>query len=99
MALAVDALLLRHLLLQAATLLGGVGELTATVGELDPAGIELEALGEPRIAGLRPGERRLRRGILVKDRRALEPEMRLDPLDQDAAENIAPAVIGGGADD
>src|SRR5262245_1109583 len=98
MALAIDALLLHHLLLQAATLLGGVSELGAGVRELDPAGIELEALGQPGISCFRPGERGLHRRILVEDRCPLEPETWLDPFDQHAAENVAPGVVGGGAD-
>ena len=47
-ALAIDALLLGHLGLEAAALLGRVGQLAEAVGELDAAGIELEALGHAR---------------------------------------------------
>src|SRR5262249_32326034 len=46
-ALAVDALLLRHLMLEPCALLGHIDELAEAVRKLDPAGIELEALGEP----------------------------------------------------
>ena len=46
---AVDALALVHLRLEAAALLGGVGQLAEAVGELDAAAIELEALGDARI--------------------------------------------------
>ena len=49
-ALAVDALLLGHLGLEAAALFGGVGQLAEGVGQLDAAGIELEPLGDARIA-------------------------------------------------
>ena len=37
----------------------GVGQFGEAVGEFDAAGIELEALGEPRVVGLGAGERRL----------------------------------------
>ena len=49
-ALAVDALLLVHLGLEAPALLGRIGQFAEAVGELDAAGIELEALGDARIA-------------------------------------------------
>src|SRR5215510_353082 len=48
-ALAVDALLLRHLVFEPLALLGNIDELAEAVRNLDPASIELEALGEPRI--------------------------------------------------
>ena len=46
---------------EAPALLGGIGELAEAVGELDAAGIELEALGHARVVGRRPGQRRLGR--------------------------------------
>src|SRR6478609_5065039 len=53
--LAVAALPLRHRFLEAAALFAGVGDFGKAVGELDAAGVELEALGEARVAGaLRP---------------------------------------------
>ena len=57
-ALAIDALLLGHLQLEAAALLDRIGQFAEAVGELDPAGIKLEALGNARIAGCRPRQRR-----------------------------------------
>ena len=36
--------------------------------------------------------------ILVEDRRPADPELRLDPLDQDAAENVGPGIVVGDAD-
>ena len=89
-ALAVDALLLRHLAFEPAALLGRIGEFAKTVGELDAAGIKLEALGDARI-GRRPRQRRLRGRVLVEDGGAADAEIALDALDQHAAENIAPA--------
>src|SRR5262249_57290812 len=44
-ALAVDALLLRHLLFEPLALLGHIDELAEAVRKLDSAAIELEALG------------------------------------------------------
>ena len=49
-ALAVDPRLLVHFGGEAAALLGRVGQLGEAVGEFDPAGIELEALGDARVA-------------------------------------------------
>ena len=74
-ALAVDALLLGHLALEAAALLGRIGQLAEAVGEFDAAGIELEALGDARIVPARPRQRRLERRIFVKDGRAADAEI------------------------
>ena len=93
----VDALLLRHLLLQPAALLGRIRELAEAVRKLHSAGIELEALGKSGIALQRPGQRRLYGGILTKNGRSSVPQMRLDAFDQNAAENIPPAVVGSKA--
>jgi len=71
-ALAVDACLFRHLLLQPPALIGRIGEFAEAVGELDPAGIKLEALGETRIGRLRPGQRRLHRRIVAENDRAAQ---------------------------
>ena len=43
---------------EAAALLGRIGQLAEGVGELDAAGIELEPLGHPRVARLRPRQGR-----------------------------------------
>ena len=96
-ALAIAALLLRHRRFEAALLLGRVGELAVAVGELDAAGVELEALRQPWIDG-RAGQRRLRHRILVEQRRRAEAEPRLDALDQHAAEDIGPGVVIGDLD-
>ena len=98
-ALAVHALLLRHLGLEAAALLGRIGELAEAVGELDAAGIELEALGHPRVAAVWAAPAPLRRpDIRSRIVGRPMPSLRLDPLDQDAAEDVAPAVVVGDAD-
>ena len=56
-ALAVHALLLGHLGLEAAALLGRIGELAEAVGKLDAAGIELETLGYAWVRRRRPRQR------------------------------------------
>src|SRR5215471_17087660 len=96
--LPVDALLLRHLVFEPFALLGHIDELAEAVRNLNPAGIKLEALGEPWLGSFRPGERRLRRRIFVKDDRPPLPEARFDLLDQHAAENVAPGIVGRRAD-
>src|SRR5439155_9375994 len=65
--LAIDALFLQHLLLEPLALLGGIGELSTSVGKLDTTSVELKAVGEPRIGRLGPGQRGLDGGIVVKD--------------------------------
>ena len=57
--LAVDALLDRHGLLEAPALLDRVGQFAEGVGELDAAGIELEALGDARVVRAETRQRRL----------------------------------------
>ena len=49
-ALAVAALLLGHLRLQAEALQGGIGQLAEGVGQLGAAGVQLEPLGHARVA-------------------------------------------------
>ena len=78
-ALAVDALLLRHFAFEPAALLGGVGEFAEAVGEFDAADIKLEALGNARIAR-RPRQRRQRGGVFVENGGAADAELRLDAL-------------------
>src|SRR5580693_8870650 len=48
--------------LEAVTLFDGVGELAEPVAELDPCQVELESLGDPRIARLLARQGRLRGG-------------------------------------
>ena len=74
-ALAVDALLLVHLGGEAAALLGRVGQLAEAVGEFDAAGIELEALGDARIARAGAGQRRLGDRIFAEERRPADAEL------------------------
>ena len=65
-ALAIDALFLRHVAFEAAALLGRVVEFAKSVGELDAADIKLEALGDARIVSL-PRQGRQRGRIVVED--------------------------------
>ncbi len=96
--LAVDALLLRHLVFEPQALLDRVGEFAKTVGEFDAADVKLEALGDAWIARRPTRQRRLPGRVGLEDGGAADAELRLDALDQDAAENIAPAIVGGEAD-
>ena len=75
-------------------LLGGVGQLVESVGELDPATVELETLGDARIVGADARERRLARRVGMKDGGPPDPEARLDPLAEEATEDVRPAVVG-----
>ena len=57
---------------EADALLGGVGELAEAVAQLDAGDVELEALGDPRIARLLPRERRLRGRVFGDEDAAVE---------------------------
>ena len=96
-ALAIDALLLRHLAFEPAALLGGVGEFAKAVGEFHAAGIKLEALGDAPIRR-RPRQRRQHGRVLVEDGRAADAEIAFDAFDKHAAEHIGPAVVVADAD-
>src|SRR5205807_5066992 len=91
-------LLLRHRFREAAALLGRVGQLAKAVGELDAASIDLEALRHPRIIGLCARQRRLWRWVFEQDAQTPLPQMRLDMLDQNLAEDIRPGVVLRDAD-
>ena len=97
-AFAVDAGLLVHLDHEPAALLGRVGELAEGVGQLDAAGIELEPLGHARVGVLRAGQGGFRDRVFTQHRRAAFAQARLDLLDDDAAEDVGPAVVFGHAD-
>ena len=56
----------RHVLLEAAALLGGVGQFAEGVGEFDAAGVELEAFGDARVVRVEPRQRRLAGGIIAR---------------------------------
>ena len=97
-ALAIDARLLVHVGLEAAALLGRVGQFAEGVGEFDAAGIELEAFRDARIAGFGPRQRRLRDRIFAQDRGAAAGRDAARCARQDAAEDVRPGVVGGDAD-
>ena len=98
-ALAVDALLLRHLRLEAPALPVGIGELAEGVGELDAAGIELEALGDARVGRLGPRQRgELGAGYSHRMVARPLPSRGSILLDQHAAEDVGPGVVVGHAD-
>ena len=90
---AVDPLLLGHVGRKPAALLGGVGQLVEGVGELDAAGVELEALGDARVGRIDLRQGGLARRIGGEDGRAADPEMGLDPLAEEPAEDVGPRVV------
>ena len=95
---AIEALLLGHVADEAAALLGGVGEFAEGVGELDAADIELEALGDARAPRAWAAPAPPRRSDSRRGWWPAEAEIRLDPLDHDAAEDVRPAVVVRDAD-
>ena len=78
-ALAVDALLLVHLGGEAAALLAGVGQFGEAVGELDAAGIELEALGDRGSSGLTRASAASDTGYSVSSVDPAKPEIAVRP--------------------
>ena len=64
-ALAVDALLLRHRRLEAPALLGRIGQFAEAVGQFDAAGIKLETLGHLVAARLGARQRGQRQRVLI----------------------------------
>ncbi len=84
----------RHGGLETAALFGGVRQFAEAVGDLDPAHIKLEALRQPRVGGARSRQGGLGRRVEIEHRRPAEPEMRFDPVGQDAAEHVRPAIVG-----
>jgi hypothetical protein len=91
-ALSVDPLLFVHLRLEAAPLLGRVGEFPEPVRKLHPAGIKLEAFRHARVVRAGPRERRLRDRIAVERRRPALPEPGLDLRHEKPREEIGPAL-------
>src|SRR6185437_9080830 len=89
------ALLLVHLRFEAPALLDRIGELAEAVGELDAAGIELEALGDAGVVRRGAGERGFAAGILIEDRRRTVAELPLHRGDQHLAEDVRPVVVIG----
>ena len=73
------------------------GKLAEAVGQLHAAGEQLEAFGHARQIGLRPRERGFVDRILAQQRRDGAAEMIVDALDENAAEQIRPALVGGKA--
>ena len=74
-------------------MLGRIDELVERVRELNPATVEFEPLGDPRIVGIEAREGRLARGIGVKDRGPPDSQIGLDPLAQEPAEDIRPIIV------
>ena len=55
-----------HVRFESAPLLGRIGQFAEAVGELDAAGIKLEALGDARVIGAAARQRRLARRVFVR---------------------------------
>ena len=72
-----------------------IGEFAEAIGEFDAADIELETLGQPRIAGAGRASAASQRGIFDRESWRARCRASLDPLDQHAAENVGPAIVVG----
>ena len=96
-AFAVATLLFIHLGLEAPPLLGGVRQLAEGIGQFHAAGVELEPIGDARVAGVGPCQgRQLGR---VRSRMVARPLPRHGStlVQQDAAERVLPGIILGHA--
>ena len=91
--LAIDCLFHVHLGFETAALFGGIGEFAEAVGEFDAAGIELEAFGEAIVALERTGESSFFRGVFAEEGQLAVSQLRLDMPDQNAAEDVGPAIV------
>ena len=65
---------------------GRIEQFVVAVGDFDAADVKLESLGHRRLASVMPdaGQRRLAGRVVVKQRRPLLAQVRLDSLDQQA---------------
>src|SRR6266576_2176357 len=75
-----------------AALLLRVGQFAERIGEFEAADIKLEALAEPQVAGLWPRQGGERDGIVVKEGRRADAEMRLDAIEKNPKEQRLPIV-------
>ena len=90
--LAVERLLFGLIGEKSAALLLRVGQFAERIGEFEAADIKLEALAEPRVAGLWPRQGGERDGIVVKEGRRADAEMRLDAIEKNPKEQRFPIV-------
>src|SRR6267143_3203885 len=90
--LAVEGALLRLVRGEPRALLGGIDQFAKGVGELEPADIDLEALGETGIFGAAERQCGHRERVVVEDGRRPEAEYGLDPLQENAEEECLPIV-------
>ncbi len=86
---AVGCLFHIHFGFEPASLFDRIGQLSEAVGEFHPASIELEALGEARIAGQWTRQGGLFGRIFAEQREPTLPQLRFDALDKDT---IATAI-------
>src|SRR3954452_1264724 len=92
-AFAITPVLFVHGLRESKALLARVSQFAEAVGEFDPAGIDLEAFGHPRITWFDPGQCPLRCRILEQDSQSALPQVGFDMLHEYLAENIRPCVV------
>ena len=84
----------RAIFLEPCTLFGRVGQFDEGVGQFHAAEEEFEALGDARIARIAPREGRLRCGPVCQEGRVGAADMRLDPFEEQAEEQIFPGFGG-----
>ena len=92
-ALAVDALFLRHLPFQSSALFDRVRQLTKGVGEFHAARIEFEALRHACVAGLGPRQRGKVCRVFREQRGATIADRGLDFCNENATEDVRPRVV------
>src|SRR5262245_3088671 len=94
-ALTKDALFLVHLRLEPLALQAGIDELAEGVHELNPAGIELEALRPAWIGRFGSRQRGKIGRIVTEDGGAALAKPRLDALNEHTGENVGPRIVIG----
>ena len=79
--------------LEARALLVGIGQLDEGIGQFDAADEQLEPLGDARIGRIAARQRGLRGGPVGEEGGMRAAELRLDPLEQQAEEQVLPALV------
>ena len=63
------------------------------IRQLNAAKVHFEPLSDPRIIGAHLSKRRLASGIVMKDSGSSETEICFDPLTENSAKDVRPAII------
>ena len=79
--------------LEARALLVGVGQFDEGIGQFDAADEQLEPLGDARIGRIAARQRGLRGGPVGQEGGMRAAEPRLDPLEQEAEEQVLPVLV------